>query len=194
MREVAEWKWTPTAPASEEYYRSAVLGGYMLLIGSVSTFGFSVWAFLLAIAGATANHGEPGRRAYFFIAIGLFLAVMGLYALIQARQMQLPALSAIGTSNTGLALRWVSGPPTILRWDELGFRVKVWDTRSYQPANGARVASHLKVAGRSGGLTTEACDVLLDRARFYGLRINERPRRGFWGEIGRYTLGPRQGA
>jgi len=180
-------RWTATAPASEELRRNSAPAGALLLGGGVVIFGLAIWAFYLGLTGTPLFHPFD----LLLIGVGCFLVFLGVYAVFGGRKARMPALSAVGVSNEGLILRWVSGDPTILRWDDPKFRLKISDMRDYRPSGSGRLVSYLTISGRSGGLTVEACDALLEGAREHRLAIKSRPWRGSWGEVGRYQLGPR---
>ena len=175
-------QWTSTSPASETLRRTSAPAGIVLFVGSVFVFGYAAWVFTFAISGVA------GIPSYFWVGIGSFLVLLGVYAVVSGRKVRLPALAAVGVSGEGLILRWASGEPTHLRWDDRKLKVELRDMRNYRPTGPGGLVSYLTISGRSGGLTTEACDSILAGARASGIQIKSRPWKGSWGEVGRYTL------
>lgn len=175
--------WISTLPASERFYQRSARSGRVLTAGGL---------IVLVIAAAFLAGGffRLGRDPYFAAGVGGFLVVLGVLAVLFGRRVRRGALLAVGISTRGLTLRWKAGDDTILLWEDPSFRVKIQDMRDYQPAG--TLDSFLTIRGRSGGLTTEACEAILMAAKAERVSIVSRPWRGSWGEVGRYELGPRK--
>jgi hypothetical protein len=179
-------EWTSTSPAGETISKRDGQWTTPLIAVGVIIFGLALLAFWFA------EVGPAGTTRTVLVGAGYALVITGAFALFGGYMSRRPALTAVGIGREGIFLRWASGQPTILRWDNPRFRFWISDLRNFQ-TRGLQ-ASFLMISWRSGGLTTEAIDAILTGARAHGLEIETQVRSDPGGEIRRHTVGPKPGA